>query len=61
MAFLKSIFKELQNEPQLDYGMALNSRKIHLFFITENRITEAFVTVTDISKTVTENQTLFDT
>ena len=37
IAFLKSIFKELQKEPQLDYGMALNSRRTHLFFKTKNR------------------------
>ena len=58
MAFIKSIFKVLQNELQHDYARALNPRRIHLFFKTENWITEAFVTVTDISKTVTENQTL---
>ena len=37
MAFLKSIFKELQNEPQYDYARALNYRRIHLFFKTETR------------------------
>ena len=37
MAFLKSIFKELLNELQHDYATALNSRRIRLFFKTENR------------------------
>ena len=36
MAFFKSILKELQNETQHDYAMALNSCRIHLFFQNRN-------------------------
>ena len=56
MSFLKSILKGLQNEPQHDYATATNSHRIHQFFVTEtgNRMTEAFVTETEISKPVLE-------
>ena len=37
MTILNSIWRELQNEPQLDYAMAMNSSRIHHFFITETR------------------------
>ena len=37
MTILNSIWRELQNEPQLDYATAMNSSRIHHFFVTETR------------------------
>ena len=37
MTILKSIWRELQNEPQLDYATAMNFSRIHHFFVTETR------------------------
>ena len=37
MTILNRIWRELQNEPQLDYATAMNFSRIHHFFITETR------------------------
>ena len=37
MTILNSIWRELQNEPQLDYATAMNFSRIHHFFVTETR------------------------
>ena len=37
MTILKSIWRELQNEPLLDYASATNFSRIHHFFVTETR------------------------
>ena len=48
------ISQNSSSEVWLDYATAMNSSRIHHFFVTETRITEAFITVTELSKTVLE-------